>query len=83
MSTQSQPPIPIPTSVLVTFFGMGAGLGWFAHYITLRIFDRIIRPRFFPNLPAHYGNRPEPENEEVEDEDEDPADARFRNWGLI
>lgn len=83
MSSQSQSGIPIPVSVLITFFGMGAGTGWFAHYIILSIFDRLIRPRFFPNLPAHYRNRPEPENDEFEAGDEDPVDAGPRRWELI
>jgi hypothetical protein len=75
MSTQSESGTPTPASVLITFFCIGAGAGCVAHYITLSIFDRLIRPRFFPNLPAYYRNRPEPENDEFEDEDEDPVDA--------
>jgi hypothetical protein len=80
MSTQSESGPPTPASVLITFFCIGAGAGCVAHYITLSIFDSLIRPRFFPNLPAYYRNRPEPENDEpendeFEDEDEDPVDA--------
>jgi hypothetical protein len=57
------------------FFGflLGGGLGWVVFYTTLKIFDSVIRPFCFPNLPPYF-NQPQEQPAEIEDDDEsDPV----------
>jgi len=60
-----------PHSIAAFFFLMGGGLGYIVFYFTLKIFDGVLRPRFFPNLPAFLSQN-QVQQAEAED-DEDPV----------
>jgi hypothetical protein len=75
MSSQSGASTGIPFPLAFYCFLFGGALGWFAFFVTQRVFDRRIRPQYFPNLPSYRHPRARPAPSENQEEDIPVTDA--------